>query len=788
MRRRDRLRRRRRFRSIVWLLLVAALAVPVGLYALLAASLPQTAGTLRLPGASAIIEVIRDRHGVPHIFAANEGDAWFALGFVHAQDRFYQMEMTRRAGRGRLSEVAGRATLDSDRYLRTLGLLDHAEAALAVLPDDLRRQLDSYAAGVNAYIGQSWVLPPEFLIARLTPEPWTAVDCLLWGQLMGQQLAGNWRDEMARARALARQPAERLEELWQAPPEGSATTLAALDRDLALDRTVLPPSLGPHTASNEWAIAGTLTATGKPLLVNDPHLGLGTPAQWYLARITTPTLQLAGATVPGVPAMILGHNGRIAWGFTTTNADMFDLFIERTDPADPARYLVPGGSEAFTTRSETIRVKGEADVVVTVRRSRHGPVISDAIRALGEAAPVDHVLALSFPPVYEVDRTAAAMFRVNRARNWEEFNAALAQWHMPMQNIVYADTDGHIGFVAPGQIPRRRSGDGRLPRPGWTGEFDWDGFAPFEALPRAFDPPAGWIANANNRVVPDTYPVFITRDWDAPYRAERLQELLQRPAPHTVPGMEMMLADPVSLYARAVLRRVEGVTPTSERAGQALALLRDWDGRASRERPEPLILHAWMRELQRALFADWPADQLGVRGSERPEVIMAALEGRSAFCREQPGGCAGLVAATLTTSVDSLAARHGNDLSAWKWGAAHRAPFRHLVFDRVPVLRGWTAFDVPTDGDSYTINRGAWRPSAGDEPFAHVHGAGYRAVYDLADLANSRFIVAPGQSGHPLSRHWGDLVETWAMGGHIGIGGERAALAAEGRSLRIEPR
>jgi len=790
MRRRVHYRQRRWPRLLGLLLLALVVAAPLTLYLHLRASLPQASGTLRLDGPGAAMDIVRDRYGVPHIFAASESDAWFALGFVHAQDRLYQMEMMRRAGRGRLSEVAGPATLETDRYLRTLGLLQNAEAALAILPPEFRRQLDAYAAGVNAFLAGDPTLPPEFAIARLTPEPWTATDSLLWGQLMMQQLAGNWRDELARARAMAQQPAAQVEEFWSWPGDGTATTLASLYRSLDLDRLAswLPEPFGPSTASNEWVLSGEHTVSRKPLLVNDPHLGLGAPGQWYLARIVTPTLTLAGATSPGIPAMILGHNGRIAWGFTTTNADQFDLFLERVDPADPTRYLTPEGSQPFTIRREVMKVRGEADVTITVRATRHGPVLSDALRGLADQAPAGHALALSSPSAYRTDRTAEAVFRLNRARNWDEFQDALLAWHAPMQNIVYADIDGHIGFIAPAFLPRRKSGDGRLIRPGWSGEFDWDGFAAFDELPRAFDPPSGRLVNANNRIVNDSFPIFVTRDWDTPYRAQRIEQMLDAVARHDASSAEAMLADPVSLYARAVLARLDRISPADDRARQALTRLRGWDGTMTRDRPEPVILHTWMRELQALLFAGWPADQFGVRGTERPEILLAALDGKSSFCRERTGGCEPVVVRALSAALESLTSRYGSDMATWRWSRAHRAPFRHAVFDRVPVIRDWLVFNTPTDGDNYTVNRGAWRSSQTGEPFAHIHGSGYRAIYDLADLAQSRFIIAPGQSGHPLSRHWGDLATPWSNGQHFTLTGERTALIAQGQTLRLEPR
>lgn len=784
--RRERRRRRQRLRTIGLAFLALLVAAPLALYLHLRASLPQTSGTLRLDGLIAAVDIVRDRNGVPHIFAEADADAWFALGFVHAQDRLYQMEMTRRAGRGRLAEVVGPSMVDNDRYLRTLGLVQNAEASLSAMAPEYRRQLDAYADGVNAFLARDPTLPPEFDIARLTPEPWTPVDSLLWGQLMTQQLAGNWRNELALGRAMAQQSPAQIEELWSSPGDGTATTLAGLDINTLA--AWLPEPFGPPTASNEWVLSGEHTASRKPLLANDPHLTLGSPSQWYLARIVTPTLTLTGATAPGVPAVVLGHNGRIAWGFTTTNADQFDLFLERIDPNDATRYLTPDGPRPFGTRRETIRVRGEPDVAVTVRTTRHGPVLSDALRGVADAAPPNHALALSSPSVYRADRTAEALFRMNRARNWDEFRDAASLWHAPMQNIAYADVDGHIGFIAPALIPKRKSGDGRTIQPGWNGEFDWDGFAPFEALPVSHNPPRGKLVNANNRIVNDNYPVFITRGWDVPYRAQRIEDMLGAAARHDIQSMEAILADSVSLHARAVLSHLSRIAPADELSRQAIDRLQSWDGSMLRERPEPLIFHTWLQELQAALFAEWPPEQLGLRGIERPEIVLAALEGRSAFCRDRQGGCAALVSRSLSAALTRLTTQHGNDMTAWRWGKAHRAPFRHLLFDRVPVLRDLLIFNVPTDGDNYTVNRGTSRSTPSSDPFSHVHGAGYRAVYDLSDLAQSRFIVTPGQSGHPLSRHWGDMVEPWANGRHVTITGDRAALQqSTGQALRLSP-
>jgi penicillin amidase len=781
-------------RRIAGAVLAVALLAGGGLYLYLRASLPQTSGRLHLTGLQAQVDIVRDAHGVPHIFAQYENDAWYALGFLHAQDRLFQMEMVRRIAQGRLAEVIGARGLRSDRFMRVLGLEQMAADSLAALPAEARAEFEAYTAGVNAFLGQGHSLPPEFLISRHTPEPWRLVDCLLWSRLMALQLTGNWRDELARARLAATLPAGAQDELWPTRPADNATTLAALTplyRQLGLEQlaAALPEPLGPSKASNEWVVSGEHTVSRKPLLVNDPHLSLGAPGQWYLVRIVTPQLTLTGATAPGAPAVVLGHNGRIAWGFTTTGADTFDLFVERLDPHDPTHYLSPDGPRPFDTRTEVIKVRDEPDVVMTARRTRHGPVISEILPGVPGADPATQdVLALSFPAAYRTDTTAAALLQLNRARNWNEFRDALTNWHAPMQNIVYADVDGNVGFVAPGLIPKRKSGDGWLPSPGWTGEYDWDGFVPFVDLPQVLNPPSGEIVNANNRIVPEDFPVFISRDWDGPYRARRIRELLDGSKRHDIVTSETILADVVSIFARELRPHLATVTLRNELSRRALAMLASWDGAIRRDRPEPLIFNAWMRQLTLALLRDEDKYDLSEYAGNRASMIMHAFDGTSAFCRDRVGGCTKVVADALATSLDDLSKQFPGDPAFWRWDSVHYAPFRHPLFESIPVVREFTRFRVPTDGDFFTVNRGATQFSDPREPFADIHGAGYRAIYDLSNLDNSRFIVAPGQSGHPLSAHWGDLLDLWSNGRHVTLAGTRAELAADGDTLTLAPR
>lgn len=792
-----------RMRRILKILMVAVPAA-CGLAALAGGGLvlwlrgeqPQHAGTLLLPGLERPVEVLRDADAVPHIFAEGEADAYYALGFVHAQDRLWQMEFMRRLGSGRLAELFGTRfgdwTLRFDRLTRTLGFYRHAQESYALLSPDAKRALDAYAKGVNAYLStRREALPVEFQLARVTPEPWKPADSLVWGKLMALQLAGNYREELTRARLAQVLTPQQVRDLYPGDPPGAPVTLAAGLAGLRFDRAEaeLPPPLGFDLASNEWVLAGSRTATGRPILANDPHLGLDAPVLWYLARIVTPGFSVTGATAPGMPLHALGHNGSVAWGFTNTHSDVQDLFVERVDPQDGGRYLSPKGSEPFTTRTETIRVAGQPDEVLTVRETRHGPVLS-GLEGM-DGAPAGHVLALAWAGLREPDTSADALYRLNHARSAAEVRAALVRHVTPQQNVVYADTAGAIGFLTPGLVPVRRRGDGTLPVPGWDGEHDWSGFIPYEALPQTLNPPSGQIVNANNAVVGPGYPYLLAATWPEPLRAARIQQMLAG-GPFSVDDVAAQQLDVTSLAARELLPLMTGF-PATGRAAEAVALLKAWDGRMDRNRAEPLIFAAWFRALIPALLGDELGPLFGEYFQQQTRTLKLALTDRPAWCDDvrttaRTESCAEVLAASLDAALAGLTDKHGPDMAAWRWGAEHVAPLAHPLLGRLPVVGGWFRQVVETDGDGFTVNRGTSRLSDPTAPFTHVHGAGFRAVYDLSDLANSRYVIATGQSGNPLSAHWGDFVERWRQGGSVRLAGDREALRKAGaQTLSLKP-
>jgi penicillin amidase len=758
--------------------------------------LPQVDGDLEVAGLAAPVTIVRDRFAIPHIEAESLLDATFGLGFAHAQDRLFQMEFRRRLGAGRVAEIIGAAGLPSDRFMRTLALYRLAEASLTHLEPATIAWLEAYAAGVNAFLeSRTGPLPPEFLIlGHAGPEPWRPADSLVWIRLMALDLGVNYRDELLRARLARRLSDEQIADIWPDYPADAPTTLVEVARALPWDQlaAALPPAPPGGIGSNAWVVAGSRTTTGAPLLANDPHLGLRAPGVWYLAHLKAPEIELVGASMPAMPGIVLGHNGTIAWGFTNTGADVQDLFVERIDPEDLARYLTPSGSTPFETREEVIRIKGAPAATLTVRGTGHGPVISDLVPDAARLFQGDIVVALAWTALAEDDLAAQALLGMGRARNWRQFVEALRDLGAPMQNIHYADTSGHIGFIAPGRVPLRRKGDGRWPVPGWTGAFDWDGRVPFDALPRVLDPQDGVLFNANNRVVPEDYPYLLTADWEAPYRARRLAQLLDA-AVFRPQDFAAIQADQLSLLAQDLLPIMLAAEPSGPEAADAMARLAAWDRVMRPDEALPLLFAAWYRELSRLIYADELGDMFSGFWGVRPQLMHRILIDRQIWCDDigtvPVETCAQRAAAALDAALRDLARGFGDDPAAWRWGDAHVARMAHALFERQPLLGRLFDIEIASGGDSVTVNVGHYRPGDPYRPFASTHAAGYRAIYDLADLDRSSFVAATGQSGNPLSRHYRDLTDLWAKDQAVTI--DRAAQVYRRGGigeLRLRPR
>lgn len=737
--------------GLVVLLVVAACLVAAALWQ----TLPGGSHTAAIAGLAQGATVELDEHAIPRIRAANLRDAAAVLGYLHARERLFQMDMMRRAAAGELSEIAGDATLPTDRMMRTLGLRQSAERDAAALDPETRAMLEAYAAGVNTWIAaRGRFAAAEFLLLG-APRPWTVTDSLLWAKTMGLYLSANWRTELARAQG-HRAP-------WP-PTDGTAAPHAALDPALAdtaarlaalLPRFPDPFTL-PASASNAWAVDARHSATGAPLLAGDPHLGFSLPGVWYLARIDTPEGTLAGATAPGVPFLVMGHNGRIAWSFTTNGADVQDLFIET--PAGPNLYLTPEGPRPFVIREERIRVRGREDEVLKVRETRHGPVLSDL------AAPNGPVLAVAMANLAPGDTSAAGLLALNRAPDRAAAAQAAERINGLVQNMTVADRRG-IALYVTGRVPIRRQGDGTRPAPG-DGSHDWTGWATGPQLPRIVDPASGRVLNANERVAGPDFPVFLGQDWNDDLRARRARDLLEATPKHTLESFAAMQVDTMSVFARDALPRLLALDLAGDLPRRAQALLRGWDGQMREDAPQPLIFHAWMQGFARGL-------QTGEGAAPWWHHASHALSDHGASWCGGAEHCTALLKQSLDEALPALAARHGPDPAQWRWGTAHQAVFAHPLLRFVPQLEFLSTVRIPVGGDATTL----LRANTGRTTEA-VHGAGFRGVYDLADLDRSRFVVTPGQSGHVLLGAARALAPLWQRGELLPLPARPAQVAA----------
>ena len=806
---------RRLARSIAVLLALLAVLSAVALasaYVYLRQSLPKVEGEVPAPALKAAVEVLRDAYGIPHIFASNEADAAYALGYVHAQDRLWQMEMNRRIGSGRLAEILGPAGLEADRFLRTIGVRRAAQASLAQLDAVSLGVLEAYSAGVNAFLAAGPVLPVEFLLTGARPEPWTPVDSLVWMKMMAWDLGGNWRSELLRMRLARTLPMARLQEFLPPFPgdapvplpdlktlygslEKEALRLAIADMEQVL--TFAPRELPEGAGSNNWVVAGSRSASDKPLLANDPHLGLTAPAVWYFAHLHIPGRNLIGATLPGIPIVTLGRNDRIAWGFTNTGPDVQDLYLEKLDAG--GGYVTPEGPKPFKKISEVIKVKGAEDVKLEVRVTRHGPVISDVAKSALDATPRGYAMAFAWTALADDDRTFQSSLELGRSGTWRDFLSAVRNLNAPQQNMVYADIDGNIGYVAAGRVPVRKPENdlkGLTPALGWDARYDWAGYVPFEDLPQSYNPASGRLWTANDKIVAPGYKPFITSEWQPPYRANRIGALLEATPRHDSASFARIHADSVSLAMREALPHFLATTPRNETSRRALALLGQWDGDMRRDRAEPLIAAAWWRELTKRLYADELGDAFQANWAPRAQFmlnILADRDGQSRWCDDvrTPAveTCAEQLAVSLDAALADLSRRHGSDMNAWRWGEAHRARHEHRPFGKQPMLARIFDIAAPSSGDAYTVNVGQHHLYDEAEPFANRHAASLRAIYDLSDPEKSLFIHSGGQSGNRLSAHYKDFTEAWAAGEYIPMITDRKRIeAAPHTKLRLVPK
>lgn len=756
-------------RNSIWKVLVTVLLILVlggsGAWIYLRTSLPKTNGSVSLIGIDGQVEIVRDPNGVPHIFASTDHDAYFALGYVHAQDRIWQMEFQRRTGAGRLSEILGEATLDVDKFLRTLGTYRAARSAWSSLSIQSQSIVDAYVAGINAWLDEGHTLPPEFLILGVEPDQWTAYDVIVWSKMMMWDLGGNWENELLRGLLMSAVGEERAGELMPGYPQSASTIISADSASSLLGvSSFLRDNLqmgGLDVGSNSWVVGGSLTDSGMPMLANDPHLGARIPSIWYLVELQGGNFHATGATLPGLPIVAVGHNDDIAWGMTNLGPDVQDLYIERINPENPNQYEVDGVWKDMIIVEEKIVIKDEVEPLLYAARStRHGPLISDVT---GRAVTP---LALRWTALEQGDTTAEAFLNIVYASNWSEFSEALRDYVAPGQNIVYADREGNIGYRASGRIPVRARGSGTVPVPGWQSEYEWEGWIPFEDLPYVLNPDTGYIVTANNRVVPDDYPYFISSDWAPPYRAERAEELIEQITAGdltiSMDDMAGIQSDQMSRQVSELLPLLLAVVPNDDGQAVALEYLRAWDGDMDAEEVAPTVYSAWFHQLGLVIFEDDLRGDVYEQFADRMHASFltdVVADNDNPWCDNvvtvPHENCADAAEEAMTRALDVLETKLGNNMEGWQWGEVHEIIYSHNPFSEVGFLRPFFQRQIGNGGGPYTLNVGPYELS---EPYEQTYVSSYRQIVDLSEWNSSLFMHTTGQSGNIFSKHYDDLI------------------------------
>jgi penicillin amidase len=799
-------------------------------------SFPEMDGQVTLKGLGASVTVHRDRWGVPQIYADTAEELLRAQGYVHAQDRFWEMDFRRHVTAGRLSELFGDSTLDTDKVVRTLGWRRVAERELALIRPDTRRYLDAYAAGVNAWLSQhrnTSAQSLEYAVLGLRnsgyrPEPWTPVDSLAWLKAMAWDLRSNVEDELGRAIAATKVPAGRVDQLFPdypydrnpvivpgsrpdggrrdaGRPAGAVAEPAVAEPAVAepagaepagdepavaepavaepaatgsLERVsraleAMPAMMGngaPGIGSNSWVVAGSRTTTGRPLLANDPHLAPHMPSLWYQVGLHCRQatggcpLDVTGFSFSGVPGIVIGHNDRIAWGFTNLGPDVSDLYLERVTGGT---YEYKGEQEPLMTRTERIGVAGSKPVTITVRATRHGPLLSDV---LADARTAGHGSAVALRwTALDPGRTADAIVLLNTARNWTDFRTAAKSFEVPAQNLVYADVDGGIGYQAPGRIPIRTKGDGRWPAQGWTGEQEWKGFIPFDELPSVHDPEQGYVVTANNAAAAPGYRHLLTKDWSYGYRAARIEELVAGTPKMDAATMGRIQMDPRNGFAPTLVPHLQRVG-----SGAAVGLLRGWDFDQDKDSAAAAFYNAAYRHLLLRTFNDELPKGARPDGGDRWfEVLRALLDRpgdpwwddvRTAGVKETRDD---MLRGALKDADAELRERLGGDPAKWRWGDLHTLTLTNETFGTsgiAPIERLFNRGPMKLGGGESIVDATGWDAQESYEVSAVPS---MRMVVDLADLDRSRWINLTGASGHAFAGHYWDQAPLWARGATI---------------------
>lgn len=734
----------------VFSLLSLVLGFFLFLFFLLYNSLPKTKGKVSLKGLKAEVEIIRDSWGVPHIYGQNEKDLFFACGYVHAQDRMWQMELTRRAGFGRLSEIFGERTLERDKYLRALGLEEAVQKDFDNLTPEMKDLLLAYSRGINSWMdSRKFDWPPEFLILGYRPYPWDMKDSLVIKEMMALLLSVDYQSELGRAKLIKKFGPEKALQILEEGVE-----LPSYD----MKEGTLPEWLESQNfrGSNGWVLSGQRTESGKPLLANDPHLEISLPSIWYEIHLHCPSLNVIGVSFPGIPIIAIGHNDSIAWGVTSSFADVQDLCIEKLNSSQDM-YLDSEGWKPILKKEEKIRVKGRKEAeILEVLWTEQGPIISPHI--VSSATP----FSLRWTN-YKGGRAAESFYLLNKAQTWHEFVKAMVLFDSPSQNFIYADKEGNIGYYLNGKIPRRSKEAALFPFPGWMEEGKWQGFLEKDEKPTLYNPPEGFIVNANNKIVPDGYPHYVSSNWLVSFRAARIKELLLQRDKHSVESLKEIQNDVFTKEGELLLPYIMEMNVSGGNIEKAQEILRNWDSRVSSGKAAALykiFMDIFQEEVFRddlgedfesykTLFKDRQAGLFRIIA----EPLSPWFDKKETQAVETRGD---IIKMSLEKAYDWLQKRYGSP-DSWDWMRINPIRFRHSLGE-VPLLKFFNRGPFFMKGDEHTV-RVFFLTEA-----KQYWGASYRQVIDLSDFRNSVCVLTSGESGHFLSKYYDDQIPLWLEG------------------------
>jgi penicillin G amidase len=734
---------------------------------------PHIEGTVSIKGIIHPVEVLRDRWGVPHIYAQTDADLFFAQGYVHAQDRLWQMDLNRRLASGRLSEIFGEMTLDTDRAARVLGFRRLGAQDLEGSSGAVRDLMAAYANGVNAFIeSEQEQLPVEFTLLRFTPETWTPEDTMTWARMVFWQMSRAWYGEVIRAQVVEKVGAEYAKELDISYPEENPVALPDGIEYNRIPRSPIIKSFERNWGSNAWTVSGERTETGLPFVCNDMHLPVYVPSTWYQNHLVSDSINVTGVSMPGIPMVVGGHNERIAWGITLAYTDCEDLFIERVDPDFPDRYLFEGKWLQADTISEQILVNGwkqphQEEVIIT----HHGPLISDII------GHRDHKLALQSMSLRPT-RSGEALLALNRASNWDEFKNALSLIDSPQLNFVYGDVEGNTGYWVTGRVPVRAQGRGTLPSPGWSGEYEWTGEVPFEEMPHAFNPSQGYIVSANHRIVADDYPHYLGSDFTNGFRARRIIEMMETQGQLSAVDFAAMQLDVTTIPGKLFVKVLQDFQSQDADAQFALDCLRNWNGQLTADTIGGALYEVTMQHLIRnilepklgkeltdmAMGLGWskvlyPSHELNGRDTV---ALLRLLENPQSWWLQTAGGRDYLLDKSLREAVQWLRQELGDDVSGWQWGQIHQMEYAHVLGRQTPLDITFNRGPYPVGGDSDTPCQTGF--SAVDPYHNTLSSPSMRFIMDLSDFSRSLAVTPMGQSGQVGTQHYDDLIPLYLQG------------------------